>query len=103
MAYIAICVMIFVIGVLVGYPDRGVISALSFAAIALAAKIRWDLCRKIWMWILIIFWSTVHVFAVISIGFSINIHPTILLAPIFIFDFLLVLGSIFLLELILER
>ena len=97
-AYVIICVLIYVIISVLGYSDKGLIIAFSFASIALAASSKWNCRGRVWFWFLVIGWSALHLAVAIEINGSIRLHPTILLAPVVIIDFLIVLSSFFLVE-----
>ncbi|TPG22754.1 hypothetical protein EAH87_02900 [Sphingomonas koreensis] len=85
------------VGYLLGNLDFGFLIGISIATIALAAYVRRDLTDNIYYWILLMAWTLIHVAAIILINQRISFHPAILIAPIFIVDYILVLGSLFLL------
>lgn len=68
------------------------------AAVILAARIRWDLRGRAWFQTLIAAFAIAHIAAVILFGWRIDVHPTILLAPIVVADFAVMVLLIFTLE-----
>lgn len=89
---------IFVVFTALGQSDRGVVAAFSFGAVALAARIRWDLKNETWYRILLSILVATHVVAIFAIDWSLHLRPTILYAPLVIADFSLIVFLIFFLE-----
>jgi hypothetical protein len=66
--------------------DRGVVAAFSFAAIIGVVTVKRYLLRRLWFTSLIALFIAMHGVAVYFFTWSIDVHPTILLAPFAIID-----------------
>lgn len=93
----AMACVIVVVGYVSGQSDGGFLFAVSIPLILLAAWIRRDLARRLTFWVLIAFWAVAHSLFIIWIQPKLAL-PSISYAPLFIVDYIVVLGSFFLLE-----
>ena len=99
LGYVTLCFAVFALFAALGEPDRGVVAAISFASIVLAAKIRWDLRHNEWFWWFIALAALLHLSFVISYNKTIEVHPTILIAaPAAFGDFSALILMLFLIE-----
>lgn len=85
------------LGYLSGNVDFGFLIGISLSVIILAAYVRRDLSCNFSYWILLIFWTLTHFVIITLINQRLPFHPSILVAPLFVVDYILVLGSLFLL------
>ena len=90
--------VIFVVFTALGQSHRGVVAAFSFGAVALAARIRWDLRNETWYRVVFSILTAVHGIAIFAIDWSLHLKPTILYAPLVIADFSLIVFLVFFLE-----
>lgn len=71
-----------------GYPDKGLIAALSFVVIVAVCRIAWRIRRRPWFWPIVGALIAIHVIAVILVHFP-RAHFIILYVfPIFFLDFI---------------
>lgn len=85
-------------GYFLGDVDAGFLLGAGIPIIFLAAWTRRDLRHMPTFWLLLIFWIIFDVTLLLILRPSIHVRPAVLFAPLFIVDYILVLGSFFLLE-----
>lgn len=103
LGYAITCLIIFSVFAYFSQPERGAVAGFSFASIALVARIRWDLRNSAWFWAFLAISALFHVVALAAFNWKINVHPTILLAPLVIIDFAVLMIFLFLIEKIISR
>lgn len=96
--YLALCSAIVLIFNILSQPDRGLIAGLSVAIVVLVAMLRSDARQKAWFWVAISLVGISHAFLIYIWGWSIDIKPTILVAPFAFVDFVMSLSFVFLAE-----
>ena len=90
--------VIVVIGYASGRPNPGFLLGISIPLILLAAWTRRDLAKRLTFWVLIAIWAVVHISIIILLQPTFGMHPSKIYAPLFIVDYIVVLGSFFLLD-----
>jgi len=75
-----------------------VVAGFSAAVVVLTARIRWDLHKRIWFWVIIAAMSIAHATIVAAWTAHITVKPTILVAPIALLDFMIMLALVFVVE-----
>lgn len=74
--------------------DKSALSAFSAVTILLAGRVRWDLHKEWYYWLVLFVVSVCHAALIVSTSFSVP-SPTILIAPIVILDFAAIVHAIF--------
>jgi len=90
--------LITLIGYLFGDIDAGFLLGGGIPIVLLAAWTRRDLRHQAAFWFLIASWIFVDIMLVLTLRPTLYFHPAILFVPFFIIDYILVLGSFFVLE-----
>lgn len=96
--YVIGCLMTYGIFVLFSQDSRAIVAGGTFASIALLARVKWNLRRFAWYWIFLAVTVLLHLLLIAAFDEAINIHPTIVLAPIGIADFAILLFALAKLE-----
>ena len=90
---------VFLLFVWLGNADMGLTACIVLGMIMLAIKLRWDLRRRIWFWVIIAVISALHIPLLFIIRWPQGKGPTLAYTmPIGIVDFALILGAVTLAE-----
>ncbi|MBV9550679.1 MAG: hypothetical protein JO256_13505 [Alphaproteobacteria bacterium] len=77
---------------------QAIVAAGSFASIALVARVRWNLRRFTWYWAFLAVAVLIHLLLIAAFHGTIDVHPTIILAPLGIADYAALFFSLAYLE-----
>ncbi|MDG2520574.1 hypothetical protein P7B02_03385 [Caulobacter segnis] len=99
----AIMAVVFFAFAFSGQADRGFVASIMVAVIVVTAYLRWDLREQGWYWPFFAFVIVGHTLVLFAVDWSIQVKPTILLAPIAFVHFAMLLGVVFLLEKIFQK
>jgi len=94
-AYSLVCLLIFGLFAAASQSDRGVVAGFSAAVVVLTARIRWDLRKRFWFWVILVAMGAAHATIVVAWTARITIKPTVLVAPIAVLDFIVMLALVF--------
>ena len=86
-----------------GDPGRGQAAAISAGAIALAARLVWDLRNRVWFWVVITIIVFLHVPFILLIPWKFRQLSYVALLPACLLDFVIVYGIIRLIENVVEK
>lgn len=74
--------------------SRGTVAGFSFAAIAAVVFVKRDLLNRMWFDIIVAIFIALHCLITFWPNWSINVHPTILLAPIALIDTIIMIAMV---------
>jgi hypothetical protein len=97
-AYFFGCLATYCVFMLFSENGAALAAAGSVASIVLVARVRWNLREFTWFWLFLAVAVAIHVLVVVALNRAIEVHPTIILAPLGIADFAILLWSLSYLE-----
>jgi hypothetical protein len=86
-----------------GEPAKGRAAAISVGMIVAVIWMRWDLRKRLWLWITIAIWVLLHVPLVLLVPWSNTNYPGVVLLPQALLDLAVVYGCIKLIEKVMKR
>jgi len=92
------CMLTYGVFLIFSENGKALVAAGSFASIVLVARVRWNLRRFTWYWLFLAGAAIVHGILIALFNHAVDVHPTIMLAPLGIADYLILLFALYYLE-----
>lgn len=86
-----------------GYEDIGRTAGLSLGVVLLAVRLRWNLRKQYWFWVVVVLMALLHLPLILAVNWPEYVIPGIALLPIAALDLFVILGVIRLAERLLNR
>lgn len=96
--FLFVAAIIFFVFVYFGEPERGLLAACTSAVLATVLYVRWELRRKMYLWVFLFIFLIFHVAVIYNVHLGVIRFPVVTLVPVATLDVIVALSLLTVIE-----